>query len=283
MVKLILLIAISICASIPLLAQEKEMETFKKDLNSYIDLLLKKIDSVPLNKANQEKFMRKADESFKSFVLSPNSQRYEKLVQDRESSNRKFSRLDSRITLYVVDFTVNKKEYVAYSFVSYAKKNYLIKDINVNKIVYEGNAITPYVENIFGLDSDHVLLIEQTGDHNTSKQATVFLTTGKTWKQIPAFRGQAFGQVPGEYTKKTFVKQRNYFQLDCEFEVMMIAPPDANKIFFDEKNKTIFYKKFSGKTKFKLVETKWENNTFIIDDYNVGEDFREIDAVMPAG
>lgn len=284
MPKILLLIAYLFYFDNPILAQEKEIETFKKDLNLYIDLLLERVDSVPLNKANQEKFMRKADQSFKTFALARNSQQYEKLVQDRNLPNRKFSNLDKRIELYVVDFTANNKNYVAYSYVSYAKQNYLIKDVAANSIVYEANAITPYVENIIGIDSTHVLLIERTGDRHTSKQAAVFLTSGKTWKMIPAFRGQAFGQVPGQYNKKAFVKQRNYFQLDCEMEVLMSAPEDANKIFYDKKTKTISYKKYSGKRNFKSIEAKWENNMFVIDDHDVAEDFEGLDSpVTPAG
>ncbi|MCP9753356.1 hypothetical protein [Ferruginibacter sp. HRS2-29] len=283
MTKFLLILLVAFFCSNALQAQEKEITAFKKDLNFYIDFLLKKFDSLPLNKANQEKFMRKADQSFKTFALAPNSQQYEKLVQDRGLPNRRFSNLDNRIELYVSDFTANKKAYVVYSYVSYAKRNYVIKDVAANSIVYEGNAITPYVENIYGLDSTHVLLIEKTGDRNTSKQAVVFLTTGKTWKMMPAFRGEAFGQVPGNYNKKVFVKQRNYFQLDCEMEVLMSAPADANKIYFDERTKTISYKKFTGKTRFRLIESKWLNNMFILDDYDVSEDFESSSPMVPGG
>lgn len=252
-------------------AQEKELEVFKKEINLYIDLLLGRVDSLPLNKANQIKVNKRVDEAFRKFVAHKGSYNYDKYVAAKGDTTTKFIVLDGRVSVNVKTFWVNSKVYAVFSYTSRDKRNYCIKENEGNSIVYEGNGTCCYIDHLYAIDDAHFLLVEEVGDGNTSRDATVLSSVKKTWTQIKAFEGNAFGQVPGEYFTKKFVKKRAKFQLECERDVYFTAPKDANNILFDAKTKTLSYKQYIDNRKFKLVTAKWENGTFIIDDYNVGE------------
>ncbi|MEO6670559.1 MAG: hypothetical protein ABIN36_13835 [Ferruginibacter sp.] len=278
-------IFISICLitlfSINSYSQEKELEHFKIELNFYIDFLLGKAGAVAINPANQAKFRKNVDDAFKAFVVHKNSYNYDKLVQAKNDDKTKYLRLDQRITIYLESFFVNNKTYVVYSFTSSDKNNYLIKEIETNAIVYEGNSTAKYIADLYMIDKAHFLLIEKTGDFSSSREAMVLLTNKEPWTKINAFEGKAFGQVPAQYYIKKYVQKRDLFQLKCEMDYTLSAPNDVNKIFFDAATKTMSYKQYSRNNQYKLVKAKWENEKFIIDDYNVSENLSGADNPVP--
>jgi len=259
-----------------LYAQATELENFQKQLNAYINFTLGKKGALPLNAANQVKFRKKVDETFKTFVLHKDSYGYDKYVVVKNDEKTKFLRLDDRVTVYITHFLINKKTYVVYSYTSVSKRNYYIKENESNRVVYEGNSTTYLIDNLYPIDDKHFLLIEKNGDFNSSRSAVVLLVNAPRWTKIKAFEGKAFGQVPADYFNKKFVKRRTEFQLVCEMDFTFSAPADVNSIFFDPATKTISYKQYAENKKFKLVTAKWENDVFVIDDYNVEEN-------LPAG
>ncbi len=259
-------------------AQEKELESFKQALNFYIDFTLSKFDSLPVNETNQVRFRKNVDEAFSIFVQNQNSHRYEKFVSDRTDEKSKFLRLDGRISLYLSVFLINSKTYHVYSYNSRDKLNYLIKENESNKIVFEGNGTCYLVDQLCRIDEKHMLLIEKTGDFKTSRDARVLSAKHQRWSIMNVFEGKAFGQVPFEYYNKKYVKRRPVLQLECNFDFTISGPKDINRISFDEKNKTISYKQYGEGGKFTVIAAKWENEIFIIDDYNVNENLAEMNA-----
>ncbi len=250
-------------------SQEKALENFNKELNLYLDFVMGKCDSIPVNAANQVKFRKKVDEAFRTFVLDSNSYNYPQFVQAKNDPTTKFLRPDGRIYIHLKTFLVNTKTYVVYSYSSRDKKNYCIKEKESNTIVYEGNSTCCYINKLDIIDNTHFLLIEESGDHHSSRSVFVLSGIKKPWSKLKAFEGKAFGQVPGEYTATKYVKKRDVFQLEYDPEYQLSAPEDVNTILFDPKTKVISYKQYTDHTKFKLITAKWENEQFIIDDYYV--------------
>lgn len=252
-------------------AQELELENFKNEIQFYIQFINRKFDSLPVNQSNQVKLRKQVDDVFKKFVLHPNSNEYDKLIVSKGDERKKFVRLDGWGEVILKTFPANNKTYVVYSYTSRDKKNYFIKENESNRIVYEGNSTIPYIDNLYFLDSTHMLLIEENGDMHSSRSAMVLSTKKVPWIKVKAFEGNAFGQVPGEYSNKKFVKRRFTFELECDMEVKMLAPQDANAIHFDPRTKILSYKQYTDSRNFKLITAKWENEVFIIDDYDVSE------------
>lgn len=256
--------------SVNVYSQESEIENFKISLNEYIDFSIGK-STVPINAANHAKFRKKVDSSFKAFVLNENSNSYDKLIVDKNDDKNKFLRLDGRVSVNVKTFLINSKTYVVYSYTSRDYRDYYIKENETNKIVYKGSGKSCYVDDLYSIDENHFMVVEKTGDFNSSRNAIVLSNKKLPWFVVKAFEGKAFGQVMGDYFNKKFVKKRERFQLDCEMDFTLSAPKDINKIYFDANTKTISYKQYAAGNKFKLITAKWENNTFVIDDYNVNE------------
>lgn len=262
-------------------AQEKELADFKTTLNLYIDLRLGKVDSLKLNEANQVKYSKKTDDAFKTFVQHKSSYEYDKYVVARNDASIKFSYLDGRIYIHLKTFPVNNKTFVVYSYSSQDKKNYIVKEIETNSIVYEGNSNCCYVDHIYAIDSTHFMIVEENGDMNSSRTAFVLSAKKRPWAKMKAFEGLAFGQVPAGYFTKKFVKKREQFQLDCDMEYTLSVPADVNNILFDPRTKTLSYKQYSDKRKFKLITAKWENETFKINDYSVQEGLSGSNIAVP--
>jgi hypothetical protein len=250
-------------------AQEKAVENFRKELNFFIDFQLGKIDAVKRNEANYIKYRKRVDQAFRAFVLDSNSHRYKPFITYR--GNRKFFTLDNRIEVYLSMQMVNNVAYAVYSFVSAERRAYLVKDMAKNSIVYGERSLNHTVDSLYAIDDKHILLVEKDGDRGTSRKAIVLSAKQRPWKPLQAFRGLAFGQVPADYFKKVFTEKRESFQLDCEFDELMLLPQDANHVSFDDKTKTLSYKRYSDSRKFVVITAKWENGIFRIDDYSVRE------------
>jgi len=262
-------------------AQVKEMDDFQKKLNFYMDFNRGKIDSLPVNQSNQIKLRSAVDESFKKFVLDRNSYQYEKLAPAKGDETTKYFRLDGRISVYAKAFPINGKTYIVYSYTSMDKRNYVIKENESNTLVYEGSSKSYLVDALYLLDQNSFLLIEKNGDRNSDRSAFVLSNKKSPWSKVKAFEGKAFGQVPGQYMVKKFVKKRAELQLSCDMDFGAGLPADACTISFDPATRTISYKQYSDHRKFKLISAKWTNNVFIIDDYDVNENFSGNATALP--
>lgn len=254
-------------------SQEVELEKFRKELDFFIEYCLGKAPSMSQNEVNHNKLVKKVDDAFALFVTHTESQNTPNFKTSTNNPTIKFSYIDSRIYVCIETFTTKNSSYSVYSYSSGFRKAYFIKNNTTNTLVYRGKIGLLYIDNIYEIDDDHILLVEKDGDRNTSKKVMVFSNIQPTWKLIEAFKGKAFGQVKNDYSAKKFVNKRPFLLLECEFEDLMTAPKEANQIYFDSNTKTISYKIFENSYKFKVISSKWENNMFTIDDYDVGENF----------
>lgn len=262
-------------------AQQTEVDELNKAFEFYRLYNIGKIDSLPRNPTNYAKVVGKLDSTFKAFIVHEKSQDYEKFKLAQGSSNFKFFRLDNTVEIDASWFVVDSITYVVFGYQLQNLPNYFIKRLSDHKIVFSGNAKACYVDAMYSLEQNKILLIEEHGNFNKSKRVSVVSTSGKEWKQLKAFKGLAFGQVPGDYRNKKFVEKRTYFQLDCDMDVYMAAPKDVNQVLFNQSSKTLSYKQYDGPTKFKKIEAKWENGLFIIDDYSVSDAFESNSPAMP--
>lgn len=269
------LLICTICPFIFLSNALHAQETEAKALNNAFNLLIAyqngKVDSLPRNAANYNKVVTYLDNTFKTFILHPNSQDYEQFRPAQGHTNFKLFRLENMIEIDAMSFTVDSIAYMVFSYKTQDRPNYFIKRLTDNSIVFDGKAHAAYVDGMYAIEKNRLLLVEKDGDRNTSRKVSVINTEGKEWKQLKAFKGMAFGQVAGDYMNKKFVAKRTYFQLECDMDVLMQAPQDANQVSFDEKTKVLSYKQYDNNRRFKKIEVKYENGMFAIDDYNVAD------------
>lgn len=252
-------------------AQDKEEKALNTAFNLFSAYQNGKVDSLPRNAASYYKIVEHLDRAFKSFILHEHSQDYEKFKMAKDHNNFKLFRLENGIEIDAVSFLVDSVSYIVFSYVLQDRRNFFIKRLPGNTIVFDGNGNTAYINNMYSLGNNRLLLIEEGGDGSTSRKASVIATEGKEWKQLKAFKGKAFGQIAADYTNKEFVEKRTYFQLLCDRDVFMTAAQDVNQVSFNEQSKTLSYKQYSSNRQFKKIEAKYENGMFIIDDYNVAE------------
>ena len=277
--KILITIFILLCVfNQELPAQELEFRKFETAFNSYLDFLNRKTDSIPFTEANHKRLSENVNQSFKKFILYSDSDKFDKLVFAKNDTTTKFWRSD-RVTINLKSFLVNQKIYVVYSIISRDKKDYYLKDVENNIIVHEGNSAT-YVNNLYAIDSSHFLIIEENGDYNSDRTAMVLSAKTQPWKIIKAFEGMAFGQVPGHYTAKKFVKKRDRLQLHCDME-FAVQRNQANNILFDPQTKTISYKQYFENKQPINISAKWNNRSFIIDDYDVSENLSSSPVSIP--
>lgn len=262
-------------------AQETEVQQLNNAFNFFMAYQNGKVDSLPRNATNYNKVVAQLDNTFKTFILHEKSQDYEKFTMARGENNFKFFRLANGIEIHAVSFLADSVAYVVFGYKTQNRPNYFIKRLRDNKIVFDGNAKACYVDGMYALEKNRILLIEKDGDRNTSRKVSVIAAEGKKWKQLKAFRGLAFGQVAGDYRNKKFISNRTYFQLECEMEVLMNAPQDANQVSFNEKTKTLSYKQYQDNRRFKKIEATYENGLFVIDDHNVGDSISSHSPVAP--
>ncbi len=277
MLKIILLLFMPISV----FAQDTEVKALNSAFNLYNAFQNGKVDSLPQNEFNYYKVVAHLDNSFKAFILHKKSQDYEKFLIAKGYTNYKFFRLENGIEIGTSTFVVDSVSYVVFGYKIMNRPQYFIKRLSDYTIVFDGHAQSSSVDGMYAIEKNRILLVEKDGDYNTCRKASVIATNGKQWKQLKAFKGKAFGQVDADYFNKRFVAARTYFQLECDMDVSMQAPRDANQILFNEKTKTIGYKKYENDRQFKKIEAKYENGFFIIDDYNVGQSIPSGSTAVP--
>jgi hypothetical protein len=263
------------------LAQDAEVKALNSAFNLYNAFQNGKVDSLPANEKNYNKVVAHLDNSFKAFISHKKSQDYEKFVLAKGHTNYHFFRLENGTEIGYSSFLVDSVTYVAFGYKILNRPQYFIKRLSDHKIVFDGHAHSSSVDGMYAIEKNRILLVEKDGDYNTSRKASVIATEGKQWKQLKAFKGKAFGQVDADYFNKRFVAARTYFQLECDIDVSMMAPRDANQIMFNEKTQTIGYKLYKNDSQFKKIEAKYEDGFFIIDDYNVGDGIRTDNTAVP--
>lgn len=261
-------------------AQETEMDNFVKTLNLFVDFTRGKVDSLPLTKkGNYEKMVKAVDHSFEAFVKNAQSGNYEKFREANGNPKMKFFRANDWVSVYLTTYNIQEKLFEVFGYTCGDRKIYMIKEKQNNQVVFIGRNGSYELDNLAYIDEQHVLLIENNGDHGSSRSAFVLSTVKIPWAKIKAFEGRAFGQVPADYLNKQFVKSREELQLEYEMVFGMQVPDDINKIYYDPLTKTISYKEYSDLHNFKTVKASWNGNKFIIDDYYANENFSEHDAV----
>lgn len=250
-------------------AQEKEMENFDKEIDFYIDFTLQKFPDLPVNEANQTKFRKKVDDVFKEFVLQKDSNLFDKLITSRDNPNLKFIRVNKKCEVTVTTFTTNHKSYIVYGYTSMNKINYFVKDNEANTIVFEGDSKASSLDDIIYIDENHILLVVVVGDYHYGREVMVLSTKKQPWTVLKAFEGKAFGQVSMDYYNSKYVKRRAVFHFSCNDFPPMYCPKDFNKIAYDTNTKTLSYKIYMEGKRPQLITSKWENEVFKIDDYNM--------------
>lgn len=245
-----------------LFSQEKELDIFKEKLNFLIDYQLGKLDSITKSKTIYQEAVNQVDDSFKAFVNNENSYNCYDCRVSSLDENIKFFDIDKKTQIVLHTFIVNNKTYVSYSYRSFSKQNYFIKDIEKNFVIYRGNGKTFSVENIFEIENDFFILIEKHGDRRESRDIMVLQNINNSWEQINGFEGK---ELNYDYKLKYKVK-RPILTFECD-GIEVYDYPEMNSLKFDKNSKTISYKKYSGKNKFEVINSVWKDKKFIIDDY----------------
>lgn len=243
-------------------SQEKELDIFKEKLNFLIDYQLGKLDSITRSKIIYQEVVNQVDDSFKDFVNSEDSYNCYNCRVSSLDKNIKFFEIDKKTQIVLHTFIVNNKTFVSYSYRSFSKQNYFIKDIEKNVVIYQGNGKTFGVENIFEIENDYYILIEKHGDRRESREIMILQNTNNSWKQINGFEGKELNNnLELEYKSK-----RPILSFYCD-GIEVFNYPEINILKFDKNSKTISHKKYLGKNKFEIITSTWKDKKFIIDDY----------------
>lgn len=246
-------------------AQQKELEAFKQTIIQYNEYGAGKAAEAGHTKQSAEEYRTNIDKAFRKFVLLKNSENFEGF-KTFEGGLKELT-LDNQVTINITPFSLNGVEYAVYSFKSFIASDYYIKDNQANKILFHKDQRVPYVDAMYSIDKEHILIIEKSDDMNTGRRAFVASSSKKGWKQVDAFEGKELAYYEEEMVYK---KERTYLNVGMSFEVYMAAPRNASHISFDTTTKTISYKTYENEKRPQTVSAQWKDNHFIIDDYDVG-------------
>jgi hypothetical protein len=177
--------------------------------------------------------------------------------------------------VYIQPFTIKNKELLIYYFNLNGSGTYYIKDVATNKIVFKSDAITSNVPIVAfqPIDNSHYLLIEEM--ENYGQRAMVIEINRDSWKQIKAFKGKSFRNSLADYANKYDAGSRNFLRFAENKNITSLYGSGFLKkyeIQFDEANKTISYKQYrTNESEAPIIKAVWQNNSFTIDDYYIGE------------
>ena len=124
------------------------------------------------------------------------------------------------------------------------------------------------------IDNNHLLVVEDL--EKDGERAFVINTKKDKWEAIKAFKGKAFKDNSTDYTTKSTMPNRTYLKFAISKSTLSMYGESFLKkyeISFNESTKMISYKKYN-KVESETIEikAKWENNSFSMDDYYIGED-----------
>lgn len=292
--------------------QVNELEKFRKDITTFVNYDNGKIDSLPKSAETTKRLKNNYEQSFMAFVKHKDSKNLDSLKKhsiDNKTSfiignnNYSFSSLRKNpfvksldnnvnysITLYplydyhlpnfvsffIQPFTINNTEYVSYYCKLKGKGTYFIKDVNTNQVVFQAEALTSNapIKKLIRFDNNHLLVVEDM--EKDGERAYVISTQKDKWEALKAFKGKAFKDNSTDYTIKTNMPNRTYLRFAISKSTLSMYGESFLKkyeISFNENTKMISYKKYN-KVESETIEikAKWENNSFSMDDYYIGED-----------
>lgn len=301
--------------------QVNELEKFRKEITLFVNYDNGKIDSLPKSPENSIRLKKNYEAAFLAFINHKDSKNLDNLKKnsiDNKTSNiignnNYFFRslrkdpfikslennvnyyitlyplydyeLSNFVSFYIQPFIIGTTEYVVYYCKLNGKGTYYIKDVNRNIILYKSEGLTSNapIKKFTQIDKNHLLIVEDVGYNG--ERALVINTKLNKWTVINAFKGKSFGSNSADYTKKTETQNRTYLKfaesktLISKYSIGFIR---SYEIDFNEKTKTISYKKYNKKESDILeIKAKWENGLFKIDDYYLGEDLDDTDEPMP--
>lgn len=310
----LLIVYTSFC-SLSSCAQTNELELLRHSIYRFIDYDRGKTDSIAKNKENSERLKAELDLAWMNFVLHKNSISLEALKKEGKNNTTSYSigahsyffhefkrnqlnpsllnNVNYNITLYGVydyglpnfvsihiqPFIINHKELVAYFYSLNGIGTYQIKDIESNKIIFKSEAITSGnpIQDLFSLDDQHLLIIENMGKNG--KRAMVIASNNEVAKPINGFKGKVLTETNNEFKLSEKIVNHKYLWF-CEGKYLNGLYGEGflkqYEINFNDKNKTISYKKYDKeKDGGVLIQADWKNNQFVIDDYYLGKDLND--------
>lgn len=301
--------------------QVKELEKFRKEIITFVDYDNGKTGSLPKSGATSEQLTKNYEEAFLDFIKNKDSKNLDNLKKNsinnksdyiigginysfysfkRDPFNKSLeNNADYRITFYglydyqlsnfvsffIQPFLIDSSEYIIYYRKLNGKGTYYIKDEKSNKIVFQSEGLTSDapIKKFKKIDKNHILIVEDLGYNG--ERALVINTALKEWKAISGFYGKSFFDDDADYSKTTEAQQRVYLKMAATKTINTLYGKsflNRYEIDFDEKTKTISYKKYKPKEgESTAVMAKWENNQFKIDDYYFGQHLQDKDLPMP--
>ncbi|MBK1895797.1 hypothetical protein [Chryseobacterium paridis] len=301
--------------------QVKELENFRKEIEFFINYDHSKTASTPESEANTLKFKQNLEKAFIEFVMNKDSKNLDQLKNNsinnktsyvignhnyffdtpridpykKSLENNSYYKivlypiydyeLSQFVSFYMQPFNLNEKQYVIYYYKLNGEGTYYIKDIAKNIIVFKGQALTSNaaISKFDQIDDSHFLVVEDMG--YDGQRAFVIKNENNLWQPINAFKGKSFKPNSVKYDIKNEGNSRKYLRFANSKNIKNTYPIFYFKnyeINFDPKSKMISYKKADRQSENgKKIESKWENNSFTIDDYYLGEDLNDQPVPMP--
>lgn len=261
------LASLLILLSYSAVSQDSAFTRFADEVTFYNLFVRGKIDTLKVNAENQIKYRSRLDEVFREFVLHPESHLFHRLVRSQNEPCLKFVNGNNMFEVEVDSIDCASQIFLVYGYQFAEKRNYMVKDFSTQKIVWEGNGTTNYVQLIGKLDSLHYLIVEKTSDLRMSREAFVVNSAREKWKMIKGFEGRVYSwDAEGQATMK-FVKLRERLILSYSFDTMLGYGLKKNDVLFNPAAKTLSYHLLLDNNKTQLVSAAWKNGVFLIDDY----------------
>lgn len=183
------------------------------------------------------------------------------------------------VSIYMQPHSIGNENYMFYYYKMNNKGTYVVKNINSNEIVYQGEALTPNapIVKFDKIDNSHYLIVEDMGDNG--QRANVIEVENEKWKSINAFKGKSFDIQSLNYEIKNDAKDsRKYLWVASNIKInahLKDRPFELSWIYLDSNTKNISYKQYNQIwTDSKKIFSKWNGSIFLIDDYFIGEDYK---------
>lgn len=183
------------------------------------------------------------------------------------------------VTVHVQPYLAGEENYMIYYYSKHNKGTYFIKNVVTNEIVFEGDAETPNapIRKFTKMDSDHYLIVEDMGDYG--HRAMFVKVENKKWQAINAFKGKSFDIEKLDYTTIKETVSRRYLWIASNQKIthhMQNRPGEFSYINLNTTNKEIWYRRyFENWLASPIIKGRWQDSTFAIDDYFIGEDYKE--------
>jgi len=181
------------------------------------------------------------------------------------------------VTIFMQPHSIDDVNYMIYYYKMNNKGTYFIKRLIDNEIVYKGEALTPNapILKFDRIDNSYYLIVEDVGDYG--QRAVVLKVENKKWESINAFRGESLDMETLNYEVKKVIDNRKYLWIASNLKItkhLKDRPFELSWIYYDCKTKNISYKRYNIKwLESQKINTKWDGDFFLINDYFIGEDY----------